>query len=81
MSLGSFGEIGNGATLDQFLLDGGSNGITPNSNRVRTTSKMILWLFDKSMLEAKLVPGASEFVKLDGQLAVVLRTAGAMTSA
>lgn len=33
------------------------------------------------MLEAKLVPGASEFVELDGQLAVVLGTAGAITSA
>lgn len=32
------------------------------------------------MLEAKLVPGASEFVELDGQLAVVLGTAGAITS-
>lgn len=33
------------------------------------------------MLEAKLVPGASEFVELDGQIAVVLGTAGAITSA
>lgn len=33
------------------------------------------------MLEAKLVPGASEFVELDGQLAVVFGTAGAITSA
>lgn len=41
--------------------------------------KIIVWLFDKSMLEAKLVPGASEFVELDGQLAVVLGTAGAIT--
>lgn len=33
------------------------------------------------MLKAKLVPGASEFVELDGQLAVVLGTAGALISA
>lgn len=33
---------------------------------------------DKSMLEAKLVAGASELVELDGQLAMVLGTAGAM---
>lgn len=32
----------------------------------------------KSMLEAKLVAGASESVELDGQLAMVLGTAGAM---
>lgn len=30
------------------------------------------------MLEAKLVAGASELVELDGQLAMVLGTAGAM---
>lgn len=32
----------------------------------------------KSMLEAKLVAGASELVELDGQLAIMLETAGAM---
>lgn len=78
MSLGLSGERGNGATPDQFLLAGGNSGITPNSNRVRARSKIIR-LSNKSMLEVKLVPAASELVELD---AVVLGTAaGARGSA
>lgn len=38
----------------------------------------MICLPDKSMLEAKLLAGASELVELDGQLAMVLGTAGAM---
>lgn len=85
-SFGLSEEMLNGATPDLFLLAGGSSGITLNSNRIRALSKMI-WFPDKSMLEAKLVAGASELVELvkDGQLEVALGTisgiAGAMALA
>lgn len=63
--------MGNGATPDQFFLAWDSSGITPNSNRVRTLSKMMILLCDKSMLEL------SWFL----ELVVVLGTSGAMVSA
>lgn len=71
--MSALGEMENGATLDQFLLAGGSSGTTPNSNGVCAISKMI-WFPGKSMLIAKLAAGASKLVELEMQLAVVLGT-------
>lgn len=75
--MSALGEMENGATPDQFLLAGGSNGTTPNSNGVCAISKMI-WFPGKSMLIAQLAAGASKLeLELEMQLAVVLGTARA----